>query len=545
MKEKLIHMLLMALLIITVIFPAVSTEIEPKEEQNDMTWYAEEYGYQSDWQTASTLDQLDQQSNKKDGAEPIGGSMPKDGLAQSFKPTLSTLTKVKLWLKATSTPEYVYYYVYIKQTLTGSVLTSASILSSSIIVGTGLYTFDFPDITVTPGATYYIVVRGVTSQTGSPVYWWYGYPNPYTNGYAFDENIDGSWSLFHPSGHDVDFCFETYGIPSGPNSPPNTPTPLSGPSSGTTGSTLSYTTSTTDPDNDYIYYGLEEDGDSTSDWWSSSPYPSGALITVYITFGSAGTYYIRVQAKDIHGALSGFSSTKIITIGSGGNNAPHVPSAPSGPTTGTVGVSYSYSTSTTDDDGDQVKYGFDWDGDDIIDEWSGLQASGTLCSLSHSWSADGTYQIKVMAEDEYGAGSGWSPTLMVTISAANNPPEKPSIPSGQTKGKPGTSYTYSCSTTDGDGDNVYYWFDWGDGTNSGWIGPFTQGTSISEAHIWAVEGTYPVKVKAKDIHDEESVWSDPLSVSMPKPRSYVLVIQRFLNIYPLVSQILQHYLDAF
>jgi hypothetical protein len=545
MKEKFIHMLLMALLIMTVIFPALSAEIEPKETQNGMTWYVEEYGDKSTRQTAPTLDQLDQQSTKKDGAQMIGGSMPKDGLAQSFKPTLPTLTKVKLSLKSTATPEYVYYYVYIKQTLTGSVLTSASILSSSIIVGTGLYTFDFSDISVTPGTTYYIIVRGVTSQTGSSVYWWYGYPNPYVNGYAYDENTDGSWSSFKPSGYNVDFCFETYGLPSGPNNPPNTPSPLYGPSSGTVGSTLDYTTSTTDPDGDYIYYGLEEDGDSTSDSWSPFSFPSGALVTVHITFDSVGTYHYRVQAKDIHGALSGFSSTKTITISSGGNNAPQVPSAPSGPTTGTIGVSYSYSTSTTDDDGDQVKYGFDWDGDDTVDEWSGLQASGTSCSLSHSWSTAGTYQVKVKAEDEHGAGSSWSPTLTVTISAANNPPEKPSTPSGQTKGKPGTSYTYSCSTTDVDDDNIYYWFDWGDGTNSGWVGPFTQGSSISEAHTWAAKGTYPVKVKAKDIHDEESVWSDPLSVSMPKTRSYFPVIQRILDKYPILSQMLQHYLDAF
>ena len=38
----------------------------------------------------------------------------------------------------------------------------------------------------------------------------------------------------------------------------------------------------------------------------------------------------------------------------------------------------------------------------------------------------------------------------------NEPTEKPSKPSGPTSGKAGTSYSYSSSTTDPDGDQVWY-----------------------------------------------------------------------------------------
>jgi hypothetical protein len=41
----------------------------------------------------------------------------------------------------------------------------------------------------------------------------------------------------------------------------------------------------------------------------------------------------------------------------------------------------------------------------------------------------------------------------------NAPPNTPSKPSGPTSGVVGTSYTYSTSTTDPDGDNVCYQFD--------------------------------------------------------------------------------------
>ena len=543
MKGHLVSILLGALLIVTMIVPA---EEETRDEPRDTLSYSVYVDEGPTLNQALVLDQLDQQSSEKDGAEKIGGSLPKDGLAQSFKPTLPTLTKVILCLKSTGSAEFYNYYVYIKQTLTGSVLTSASIPRSSIIVGTGYYTFDFSDISVTPGSTYYIVVRGVSSSgDSSSVYWWYGYPDPYPNGNAFEEYIDGSWSYFKYSGNNCDFCFQSYGIPSGTNNPPNTPSPLSGPSSGTVGSKLSYTTSATDPDTDYIYYGLDFNGDSTSDAWTDYSYPSGAPVTIHITFYITGTYYIRVQAKDIHGALSGFSSAKTVTIGGSSNTAPNTPSTPIGPITGTIGVSSSYETSTTDPDGDEVRYGWDWNGDDIVDEWSGLQSSGTSCSLSHAWSTAGTYQVKVKAEDEYGAESSWSPTLTVTISAANNPPEKPSKPTGQTKGKPGTSYSYTTSTTDLDGDNVYYWFDWGDGTNSGWVGPYSQGSSISETHSWTTQGTFPVKVKAKDVHDEESVWSDSLSVSMPKQKSVYALMNRILRHYPIVLEFLRDYMMCF
>ena len=62
-------------------------------------------------------------------------------------------------------------------------------------------------------------------------------------------------------------------------------------------------------------------------------------------------------------------------------------------------------------------------------------------------------------------------------------------------------------------------FDWGDGTDSGWIGPYTSGDISNATHIWTKSGNYHVKVKAKDEFGAESYWSDPLSVSIPKNRA--------------------------
>jgi len=130
----------------------------------------------------------------------------------------------------------------------------------------------------------------------------------------------------------------------------------------------------------------------------------------------------------------------------------------------------------------------------------------------------------------------------VVICPINSPPNKPAKPSGPAKGKVGTTYTYSSSTTDIDGDQLMYWFDWGDGTNSGWVGPFASGVTASANHAWTTKGTYAIKVKAKDTSAAESVWSDPLSVSMPryinKNTMLLKILEKFPNMFPILRHIL-------
>ena len=116
----------------------------------------------------------------------------------------------------------------------------------------------------------------------------------------------------------------------------------------------------------------------------------------------------------------------------------------------------------------------------------------------------------------------------IKIIEPNSAPDKPCKPSGKTTGDKEKTYTYKSSTADPDGDDVYYWFDWGDGTNSGWIGPYNSGDTSSASHTWD-EGYYEIKVKAKDTNGAVSVWSDPLSISMPRNRAVSSFFMRLLN----------------
>ncbi|GAG34160.1 unnamed protein product, partial [marine sediment metagenome] len=91
-------------------------------------------------------------------------------------------------------------------------------------------------------------------------------------------------------------------------------------------------------------------------------------------------------------------------------------------------------------------------------------------------------------------------------------PYPPAKPSGPTMGDTDVTYTYSTSTTDPEGDQIYYWFNWGDGTDSGWIGPYDSGESVSAFHSWDTQSIFKVKTKAKDVLDHVSDWSDDLPV---------------------------------
>jgi Peptidase family M28/PKD domain len=95
----------------------------------------------------------------------------------------------------------------------------------------------------------------------------------------------------------------------------------------------------------------------------------------------------------------------------------------------------------------------------------------------------------------------------------SNPPAIPTI-SGPSSGVVNEEYSYSVVTTEPDGENVFYFIDWGDGTNSGWLGPYSPGQPVAAQKTWTAPATYTVQAKAKDINQVSSDWSDPLFVTI-------------------------------
>ncbi len=128
------------------------------------------------------------------------------------------------------------------------------------------------------------------------------------------------------------------------------------------------------------------------------------------------------------------------------------------------------------------------------------------------------------------------------IVIVNLPPDKPKI-SGPSPGKAGNALTYSFVTTDLNDDDVYYFIDWDDGNVEEWIGPSASGETIKYTYVWAAQGTYIVKAKAKDIYGGESDWTElPVEINKNKYFNLNLIswlFERFPNSFPLLRHLLK------
>jgi parallel beta-helix repeat protein len=132
-----------------------------------------------------------------------------------------------------------------------------------------------------------------------------------------------------------------------------------------------------------------------------------------------------------------------------------------------------------------------------------------------------------------------------TGNGTNQPPEAPTI-NGPVFGKVGQSYDYTFTTTDPNGDTISYYIDWGDSTNSGWIGPNQSNEQVIVSHTWTTRGTYTIKAKAKDVYESESEWGS-FKIRMPKGQIHTTFLfvhflerlsERFPHAFPLLRYIL-------
>ena len=106
------------------------------------------------------------------------------------------------------------------------------------------------------------------------------------------------------------------------------------------------------------------------------------------------------------------------------------------------------------------------------------------------------------------------PTLRI-LKLDNYPPNKPEI-TGPSKGAPEKEYTFQINDVkDPEGDAIYCYWDWGDGNNSGWKGPYNSDDDIIESHTFYAKDTYTIKAKLKDVNGAESNWGT-LNFSLSK-----------------------------
>ena len=210
---------------------------------------------------------------------------------------------------------------------------------------------------------------------------------------------------------------------------------------------------------------------------------------------------IGKRASDNSGFFDGaIDEFKIIKY-EGGNDQD--PPEIDGPTHGHSNVEYVYTFTTYDPEGDDIWIKIDW-GDGNITDWLGPYKSGEPVNVSHKWVEEGRYYIRAKSKD-FWDDSRWSDPYVVKI--GNQPPYPPTI-DGPTVGDPGEELTYTFVAEDPEGHDVYYYIEWGDGNDTGWIGPYPSGEEITRSHSWSENGTYVIRAKAKDIYGHESDWSE-------------------------------------
>ena len=207
-----------------------------------------------------------------------------------------------------------------------------------------------------------------------------------------------------------------------------------------------------------------------------------------------------------------------------------------GPTNGIVNYEYNYTVVTTEPDGEDVYYYIDW-GDGTNSGWLGPFSSGTSTTAQKSWNTASTYTVQARAKDINEVLSEWSDPLSVSI-INDQPPNTPTI-DGRALGKTGTPNPYTFTTIDVNGDDVYYYIDWGDGQVDEWVGPYNSSEIAKITHIWDTKGIYTIKAKAKDVYDMESDWGT-LKVIMPTEYATHGFLERFFVTFPRLFPILRH-----
>jgi len=174
-------------------------------------------------------------------------------------------------------------------------------------------------------------------------------------------------------------------------------------------------------------------------------------------------------------------------------------------------------------------------------------ASSTRASVAWNGLENMTlYRWYAIADD--GKHTNQSETWEFTTGyGTNQPPEAPII-TGPASGTVGQIYEYSFITTDPNGDTVSYYIDWGDSTNSGWIGPNQSSEQKIVSHTWTTRGMYTIKAKAKDVYNAESDWG-LLKIRMPKGQIHTTFLfahffERFFERFPQAFPILHYLLNV-
>jgi PKD repeat protein len=201
---------------------------------------------------------------------------------------------------------------------------------------------------------------------------------------------------------------------------------------------------------------------------------TGTGRTTSHTYSAAGSYTVKLTVTDDGGATG--STTKQVTVAA----APPQNASPVAAFTSSVSglVASVDGSGSSDSDGTIASYAWDF-GDG--------SAAATGRTTSHTYSAAGSYTVKLTVTDDGGATD--STTKQVTVAAA--PPQNAAPVASFTSSVSGLVASLDASgSSDSDGTVASYAWDFGDGSAAG--------SGRTTSHTYAAAGTYTVKLTVTD-----------------------------------------------
>ncbi len=237
---------------------------------------------------------------------------------------------------------------------------------------------------------------------------------------------------------------------------------------------ISFSVTATDPDNGTLTYKWTF-GDGTT---STTEDPTH-------TYADDGAYWVTVTVTDDDDYTDSITERVVVA-----NLAPVITSvtAPSG----SSGTDLAFSVTATDVPSDTLSYAWDFGDGDTSDEQD----------PTHSYAADGIYDVTVTVSDEDGGET--SETHTVVIGTSDPTIDSSSFPSGDE----GSDLAFSASATDPAGGTLTYSWDFGDGTT---------GSGASVTHAYADDGDYDATLTVTTASGGEATTTATVEVANVAP----------------------------